>query len=104
VTLYASSNDKALVASRDLHGGYGRLGESGESIVVMPNLDTVDASSVSTDFVGHNYYSDNRSVVSDIKYLILKGLTPQERERFSLEPVKSPAAAPYWRFKELVAE
>ena len=39
VTLYASSNDKALLASRNLHGGYRRLGESGENIVVMRDLD-----------------------------------------------------------------
>jgi esterase/lipase superfamily enzyme len=100
VTLYASSNDKALMASRDLHGGYNRLGESGKNLVVLPNLDTVDASSVSTEFLGHGYFADSTTVVSDLKYLIHESLKPQERERFSLDPVKDLALGLYWRFKD----
>jgi len=99
VTLYASSNDKALMASRDLHGGYHRLGESGKDLVVLPNLDTVDASMVSTEFLGHSYFGDSRTVVDDLKYVIHESLRPQERERFSLEPVRDLALGVYWRFK-----
>ena len=99
VTLYASSNDKALVASRDLHGGYRRLGESGKDLVVMPDLDTVDASDVRTEFLGHSYFGDSGTVLSDLVYLIHERLRPQERERFSLDPVKNLAIV-YWRFKQ----
>jgi esterase/lipase superfamily enzyme len=98
VTLYASSNDKALMASRDLHGGYRRLGESGENLVLMPDLDTVDASDVRTEFLGHSYFGDSGTVLSDLVYLIHERLRPQERERFSLDPVKNLAIV-YWRFK-----
>jgi esterase/lipase superfamily enzyme len=99
VTLYASSNDKALMASRDLHGGYRRLGESGKDLVVMRNLDTVDASNVRTEFLGHGYFADSVSVVSDIKYVVHERLKPQERERYSLDPVTDLALGLYWRFK-----
>jgi len=98
VTLYASSNDKALMASRKVHGNYKRLGESGDGIVVMRDLDTVDASSVSTEFLGHSYFGDNTTVVSDLIYVIQKSLPPQERVRFALEPVRA-AVGQYWRFK-----
>lgn len=98
VTLYASSNDKALVASRKVHGGYKRLGESGEGIVVMNGLDTVDASNVSTEFLGHSYFGDSSTVMSDLIYVIQKSLPPQERTRFSLEPVRA-AIGQYWRFR-----
>ncbi len=98
VTLYASSNDKALVASRNLHGGYRRLGESGDGIVVMRDLDTVDASNVSTEFLGHSYFGDSSTVMSDLIYVIQKSLSPQERVRFALEPVRA-AIGQYWRFK-----
>jgi esterase/lipase superfamily enzyme len=98
-TLYASSNDKALAASRDVHGGYRRLGESGSNIVVMPGLDTVDASTVDTEFLGHSYYGDSGTVVSDLKYVIRKSLPPEQRERFVLERVKNAAIGLYWRFK-----
>ena len=99
VTLYASSNDKALIASRDVHGGYRRLGESGADLVVMPDLDTVDASTVSTEFLGHSYYGDSDTVVSDLKYVIRKSLPPEDRERFSLVRVKTAVLGLYWRFK-----
>jgi esterase/lipase superfamily enzyme len=98
VTLYASSNDKALLASRNLHGGYRRLGESGENIVVMRDLDTVDASMVSTEFLGHSYFGDSSTVMSDLIYVIQKSLPPQDRVRFALEPVRA-AMGLYWRFK-----
>ncbi|MBL8324835.1 MAG: alpha/beta fold hydrolase [Rubrivivax sp.] len=98
VTLYASSNDKALVASRKVHGGYKRLGESGDGIVVMSGLDTVDASTVSTEFLGHSYFGDSTTVMSDLIYVIQKSLPPQERTRFALEPVRA-AIGQYWRFK-----
>ena len=98
VTLYASSNDKALAASRTLHGGYRRLGESGADIVVMRDLDTVDASRVSTEFLGHSYFGDSSTVMSDLVYVIQQSLPPQDRVRFVLEPVKA-ALGNYWRFR-----
>ncbi len=99
VTLYASSKDKALQASSSVHGGYRRLGESGANLVVMPGLDTVDASTVSTEFLGHSYFGDSGTVLSDLKYVIRKSWPPEERERFSLERVKTTVIGLYWRFK-----
>ena len=99
VTLYASSNDKALAASRNVHGGYRRLGESGADLVVLKGLDTVDASNVSTDFVGHSYYGDSGTVMADLMYVVRRRLSPEERERFALERVKDTALGLYWRFK-----
>jgi esterase/lipase superfamily enzyme len=98
-TLYASSNDKALAASRGVHGGYRRLGESGENIIVLPGLDTVDASMVDTEFLGHSYFGDSGTVVSDLKYIIRKSLPPEQREQYLLERVKNTAIGLYWRFK-----
>lgn len=100
ITLYASSNDKALMASREVHGGYHRLGESGDGLVVMPNLDTVDASNVRTEFLGHSYFGDSDTVVSDLIHLVHDASTrPQDRERFSLDPVRDAVLGLYWRFK-----
>jgi esterase/lipase superfamily enzyme len=96
VTLYASSNDLALVGSRKLHGDFQRLGESSPAIMLLANMDAVDASNVKTDFLAHSYFGDSRTVMSDLFYLIRKRLKPEER--FSLEPVQSPAGK-YFRFK-----
>ena len=99
VTLYASSNDKALEASRVLHGGVRRLGETGPGLTLLPGLDTVDASNVSTGFLGHSYYGDNTSVMSDLFYLIRKSMKPQEREKYAIERVNDALGELYWRFK-----
>lgn len=98
-TLYASSNDKALAASRGVHGGYRRLGESGDNIIVLSGLDTVDASTVDTEFLGHSYFGDSGTVVSDLKYVIRKSLPPEKREQYFLERVQNAAIGLYWRFK-----
>lgn len=53
VTLYASSYDIAISLSKKFHT-YPPAGESGEDIVVVKGLDTVDASSVDTSVTGHS--------------------------------------------------
>jgi esterase/lipase superfamily enzyme len=68
VTLYASSKDLAIEASKRVHG-YARAGDS-SNIVLARGLESIDASAVDTSLVGHSYYADNRSVLSDIFYLI----------------------------------
>ena len=45
VTLYASSDDNALIASKQVHG-YPRAGESGPQIVIVPGIDTIDVTGI----------------------------------------------------------
>lgn len=94
VTLYASEKDRALQASHKFHG-YPRAGDAGENVVVVPGVDTIDASAVDTNLVGHFYYGDNRSVLSDIFHLLQDGKPPEDR--FGLHPRQSPAGR-YWIF------
>ena len=93
LTLYASSEDKALKLSKGFHG-YKRAGQSGDDIVILPGMDTVDATGVKTGFLGHSYHAENDSVLSDIFYL-LRGDPPSERH--GLRPV-SHANGDYWKF------
>jgi esterase/lipase superfamily enzyme len=97
VTLYASSNDKALAASRIVHGEYRRLGEGGDLTLVLPGMDSIDASHVTTDLLGHSYFGDSTTIMSDLFYLIRNRAAPNER--FRLGPVSSPAGR-FWRFKQ----
>lgn len=94
VTLYASSNDQALLASRKLHA-YPRAGESGPNLVVLPGIDTIDVSAIDTSLLGHSYYGDNDSVISDLYRLVHESLPPHRRER--LHPAQY-AGLPYWIF------
>lgn len=95
VTLYASSEDLALVASKKVHG-YPRAGESGQGLVVVPGIETVDATRVDTSLLGHSYFAEARSVLSDMFYLIRDG--KRADQRFGLRPVDGQAGR-YWEFK-----
>jgi esterase/lipase superfamily enzyme len=77
VTLYASSRDKALMASHTVHDAP-RAGESGKNIIVAKGIDTVDATSADTSFMAHGYFSSRRSVLSDI-YYVMRGAPPAGR-------------------------
>ena len=80
VTLYASSNDEALVASKKIHG-YPRAGESGEGIVVAQGIDTIDVSALDTSLLGHSYYGDNETVLIDLAQLLHEEKSPDLRSR-----------------------
>ena len=80
VTLYASSNDSALTFSKTIHG-YPRAGESGENVVVVPGIDTIDVSSIDTSLLGHTYYGDNDTVITDIVQLLRESKPPGLRDR-----------------------
>jgi esterase/lipase superfamily enzyme len=77
-TLYASSDDWALKVSRELND-FVRLGEAGRTLVVIPGLDTVDASGIDTNELGHSYYHCKK-LMDDLQQLMTKGLAPLERK------------------------
>ena len=80
ITLYASSRDEALKLSSTF-AGYPRAGQGGSGIVVVPGVDTVDASAVDTSALGlfHQYYADNTTVLSDIFHVLKNGLCARIR-------------------------
>ncbi len=97
VTLYVSNKDKALEASKTVKG-YSRAGDSGENIVLVEGVETIDASEVSTGFLAHSYYSEEVSVLKDLKQLIAEGLPAQNRiglQKVTVETV----GMQYWKIK-----
>lgn len=95
VTLYASAHDLALRLSKSYQGGYPRAGDTEPEIVRVAGIDSIDVSSVDTNLIGHFYYAENRSVLSDMMRLIQTGRPPAER--CGLTAVGE-AARRYWRF------
>lgn len=93
MTLYASSQDKALKLSKKING-FARAGEGGKKIVIHQALSSIDASTVETDFLGHSFYGDSRTVISDINRLINDEPLP----RFDLEEI-SVLGKKCWSFK-----
>lgn len=93
VTLYASSRDRALELSEQLHD-YPRAGDAGSDVVIFPGIDTVDATDIDTSFLGHNYYGENQTIMSDVRELISADTPVGNRP--GIEPVVSDAGN-YWR-------
>ena len=79
VTLYASANDEALRLSKQAHG-YPRAGDTGDSLVVVSGIDTIDVSQVDTTLLGHSYYGDNISVLEDLFHLLSVSLPAEQRQ------------------------
>jgi esterase/lipase superfamily enzyme len=96
VTLYASSNDRALIASKIVHG-YPRAGESGRGMVIVDGVETVDVSNVDCSLLGHSYYGDSASVLTDLA-LVLRGKRPT-LDRSWLTPDQSRGGT-FWRFSQ----
>ncbi|MCH8276578.1 MAG: alpha/beta hydrolase, partial [Bacteroidetes bacterium] len=78
ITLYASSRDRALQVSKTIHG-YPRLGETGDHLVLIEGIDTVDASSINTDLLGHSYFAETQPLLEDLYDILSQGLAPAAR-------------------------
>jgi len=77
-TLYARSPDRALQISETLRESR-RLGQAGDSIVVLEEMDTIDASKVDADFIGHGYTLTTKTAIDDLFMLLVNGHSPSKR-------------------------
>lgn len=93
ITLYASSGDQALLASNEFHGGHPRAGESGAGLLLASGIETIDASAVDTSFLGHSYYAESCSVISDLFLLVRERRRPDQRP--TLQRIEASMGA-YW--------
>lgn len=95
VTLYASANDQALVASHKVHG-YPRAGDSERGLVVLPGIETIDVSTVDTSFLGHSYYGSSHPILLDLDQLL--NLARPAGSRQFMIPMSRDAQT-YWVFQ-----
>jgi len=96
-TIYASSSDVALIASKVVHG-FRRVGESSGGVFVFKGMDTVDASNASPSLrnLGHSYLVDSASVIKDLHAIIASKLAARAR---GLQPMgKEPEV--YWQLPQ----
>jgi esterase/lipase superfamily enzyme len=100
VTLYASATDEALKFSRRLNGAP-RAGDTGELLVLVPGIDTIDVSEVDTTLLGHAYYGSNTTVLGDLFYLLTRNLPAEQR--FWLVPQQQQGMR-YWQLKRQALE
>lgn len=108
-TLYCSKNDRALFLSR-YWNSWGdpapRAGDSTDGPLLAVGTDTIDASTIRTDLLGHSYYGDCVPLLQDVGLLLREGLSPDQRK---LEPQVVDHAAPqdprwYWLLRDAAKE
>lgn len=93
ITLYVASDDVALQASKEVHG-YARAGDSGNNLVLVKGIETIDASGIDTSFLSHSYFADTSSIIDDIYDLINSGKRAVSRKRLELMTLKNER---YWK-------
>lgn len=94
LTLYSSSKDWALEASKQFHG-YQRAGDSTGGLTVVSGIDTIDSTDVDTGFLGHSYYGESKSIIADIYEIFTKKTRPDERTH--LKKIDDQIGR-YWKF------
>ena len=102
-TLYASSGDRALLASMKLHG-YRRLGLTSSPQLTFAGIDVVDVSPIDTSLLGHSYYGSHPLMLQELRELIDSGTGPINRQW--LVTAQGSQSPPLWRFRlqELTAQ
>jgi esterase/lipase superfamily enzyme len=79
ITIYASSNDTALIASRQVNGNP-RLGEAGDYLTVVGGIETIDVSPGGRyQILGHEYFYYHPKVVADLVELLGSGVPAAQR-------------------------
>jgi esterase/lipase superfamily enzyme len=73
MTTYASAADKALALSTEVHGA----ARAGSAVIIIPGMDSVDASELDLGMLGHSYYADK--LIQDMFYLFHHGFRADQR-------------------------
>lgn len=103
MTLYASKNDWAMVASRKANKK-GRAGDVfADGPLIAEKLDSIDVSAIGNEMFGlnHDTFASNRSLVDDIGRLIRKGERPPNDRSPQIRGFPEGRTPPaYWRYAE----
>jgi len=97
VTVYVSSRDTALKASRNINGSLARVGAGGMNVTVIDGIETIDVSALGTGFLNHSTFADVRPAINDMSSIIHYG--KRADERFGLESVKTDSGI-YWKMRK----
>jgi esterase/lipase superfamily enzyme len=99
-TLYASSNDVAMQASRKAHKGFPRAGDVPESgPIVVGGIDTLEISSLSTAWFSfnHNEYVEEKVLLNDVAQLLRNETHPPNDRDINYHP-KPLLGLTYWYY------
>jgi esterase/lipase superfamily enzyme len=103
ITLYASSKDRALLASKRVASGIVRAGDvPKEGIVVVRGIESIDITEASTGFfsVNHSTFADRRHLVDDMALLFERTSSKHPPNvRFPIYKMEGQSPAEWWRYR-----
>ncbi len=103
ITLYASSKDRALIASKRVASGLVRAGDiPKEGILVLPGIESIDITEASTGFfsTNHSTFADRRHLIDDMGLLFER--TNNKRPpnlRFPVYKAQGRAPSVWWQYR-----
>lgn len=94
VSLYASSSDKALIASNMINESE-RVGDTRNGIVVVDGIESIDMSELDDNLfsLGHSYVSESNRALDDLYHFLINGL-PADMRR--LKKLLNGESKTYW--------
>ncbi|WP_413432270.1 alpha/beta hydrolase [Crateriforma spongiae] len=100
ITVYASSRDKALWGSGQLHGSsrLGAIVNGRPTIEPMQKLDIIDASIVETSFMEHANFGDALTILNDIFHVVRSSTLRPNQRTSSIIPVAE-TVVPFYRYR-----
>src|SRR5262245_46474741 len=100
VTLYASSNDRAMQVARRVAGGIPRAGDVPiDGPIIIDGIDTIDVTQTSLDYLAlnHSIYAEKSALLNDISLLLQTGERPPDKRIPILELIDS-GRGKFWRY------
>ena len=100
LTLYATSADKALIASRRFAGAPRAGDVPQDGPIVLPGLETIDVTAIGDEMLGlnHNVFAAVRSLINDIKRVIDTGQRPPHARLPEIRGYPEAGEPKYWRY------
>ena len=99
MTLYASSADRALAASKRAAGAIYRAGDVPRSgPLVVDGIDAIDVASIGKELfgLGHGHFAQTRSMLNDVGLIIRKSLRPPSDRLSEIRGMPIGALPPKW--------
>ena len=102
VTLYASSKDLALAASKKAHEGVraGDILPAPRGPITAPNIDTIDVSALGIEMFGlnHSTFATAPSLIGDLKVLLGTAVRPPHERSKLLQGEPKGGPFRFWRY------
>jgi NTE family protein len=102
MTLYASSNDRALAAAKEIAGEIPRAGDvPAAGPILVDRVDAIDASLLGDEIFGlnHGTYAKDQSILNDVKRVLADGLRPPNKRLIQIRGMPDKEIpSKWWRY------